>query len=122
LDEVQFSDAFMYYYNVRAGTAAAAFPEQVPLEIKKERLARVIERQRASMLQLKRGRLGQRAVALVEGPSKKRLEEILCRTEHDEAAVIEGIPVHRGSFVEITLSGLEGNTFRATEATLCHGE
>ena len=45
MEEVMFSNAFMYHYNPRQGTAAFDLPGRIPYEVKTERLQRVIDLQ-----------------------------------------------------------------------------
>jgi tRNA-2-methylthio-N6-dimethylallyladenosine synthase len=114
MNEVRFQTAFMYHYNVREGTAAARLPDRIPDEVKRERLSRVIELQGRHTLERLRPRLGKTVTALVDGVSRRSPDEFLCRTEHDEQAVVPASPaIHKGAFLEITLDSLSGNTFRA---------
>ena len=69
--ELRFAYAFMYYYNPREGTPAAVMPGQIPVAVKKARLARVIEAQKAITRSVMDGMLGSEAVVLVEGVSKR---------------------------------------------------
>jgi tRNA-2-methylthio-N6-dimethylallyladenosine synthase len=55
-------------------------------------------------------------MVLVEGISRKNADELVTRTERDEMAVAPGPASMIGTFAELTLSGLRGNTFRAKEA------
>jgi len=113
LEEVGYSDAFTYYYNPREGTKAYAFVDDVPLELKLERLRLVIAKMQAIKLRLKKERLGQEEVVLVEGISKKDSSEVLGRTEHDEMVVFKGPASLIGQFVKVRLVGLSGTTFKA---------
>jgi tRNA-2-methylthio-N6-dimethylallyladenosine synthase len=121
MEEVKFLYSYMYHYNPREGTAAALLPNPVGEDVKRERLARVIGLQKKHSLELLRKRLGSRDRVLVEGISRKNAEELITRTERDEMAVAPGKASLIGSFAEITLSGLRGNTFRAKEIRLCPG-
>ena len=114
MDTVRFQTAFMYHYNVREGTAAARLSGRIPDEVKRERLSRVIELQGRHTVERLSARLGQTVLALVDGESRRNTRELLCRTEHDEQAVIPASPgLKKGRFLEITLDALSGNTFRA---------
>ena len=112
LKEVRYEAAFMYYYNPRNGTPAAEYPEQVPLELKKERLQKVIDIQleinRAEMAK----RIGSTVKVLVECVSKDNDAELLGRTEQDEHVVFEAPSSAVGTFVKVQLLELTGNTFK----------
>jgi tRNA-2-methylthio-N6-dimethylallyladenosine synthase len=114
MEEVQFLYAYMYHYNPREGTAAYSLPSRVSEGVKRERLSRVISLQKKHTTTLLKRRIGARELALIEGISRKNADELVTRTERDEMAVVSGPVSMIGSFAEITLSGLRGNTFRAT--------
>jgi tRNA-2-methylthio-N6-dimethylallyladenosine synthase len=116
--EVQFDDAFTYYYNPREGTAAAAMGDTVPEKLKLERLREVIDLQRAISGEKKQQRLGRTVKVLVEEISKKNEAELLSRTEGDEMVVFPGGPSLIGSFRTVRLEKLRGNTFYAREVSL----
>ena len=113
MEEVRFLYAYMYHYNPREGTAAAALPGRIPEKVKRERLGRVIALQKKHGARLLRSRLGSRCRILVEGISRKNADEVVGRTERDEMAVLPGGPDLAGTFVEVSLESLRGNTFRA---------
>jgi tRNA-2-methylthio-N6-dimethylallyladenosine synthase len=115
MEEVQFLYAYMYHYNPREGTAAYTLPDRIGEEVKRERLSRVISLQKKHTAALLRGRIGARETVLIEGISRKNADELVTRTERDEMAVVPGPASMIGSFAELTLSGLRGNTFRAKE-------
>jgi tRNA-2-methylthio-N6-dimethylallyladenosine synthase len=113
MDETRFLYAYMYHYNPREGTAAYRLPGRIPDDVKKARLAHVIETQAAHTTDRLKKRLGSRVTALVEGVSHNNAAELLCRTEHDEQAVVNAPSAKPGDFIEATLESLAGNTFKA---------
>jgi tRNA-2-methylthio-N6-dimethylallyladenosine synthase len=110
---VRFEYAYMYYYNPREGTEAAAMPDQLPLALKKERLAQVIALQSEITKERMRERVGSRARVLAESVSRNSASEILGRSEQDEMIVFEGSPDLIGSFVDVELRSLRGKTLKA---------
>ena len=121
METVQFLYAYMYHFNPREGTAACNLPGRISEELKRERLARVIALQKKHTAALLKSRIGSRELVLVEGISRKNADELITRTEKDEMAVAPGPASLIGSFAEISLSGLRGNTFRAKELRPCPG-
>ncbi|WP_304225147.1 tRNA (N6-isopentenyl adenosine(37)-C2)-methylthiotransferase MiaB [Gracilinema caldarium] len=119
MEEVRFLYSYMYHYNPREGTAAYKLPNRIPEPIKKERLSRVIELQKQHTKEQLKSRLGQKTRILLEGISRKNADELLGRTERDEMVVVPGSPAYIGTFVEVTLSALRGNTFHAKEIVPC---
>jgi tRNA-2-methylthio-N6-dimethylallyladenosine synthase len=88
-------------------------PDKVSEEIKRERLSRVIALQKKHTLQLLKGRIGSKETVFIEGISRKNADELIARTEKDEMVVIPGSRSMIGSFADVTLSSLKGNTFRS---------
>ena len=122
MEDVRFLYAYMYHYNPREGTAAYNLPGRIAEEIKRERLSRVINLQKKHTKDLLKTRIGARERILIEGISRKNADELVARTERDEMAVAPGPASMIGSFAEITLSGLRGNTFYSKEMVqLCDG-
>ncbi len=121
----RFAYAYMYYYNPREGTPAAAMPDQVPVALKKERLARVMALQKELSRDIMQGLVGTEATVLVEGASKRRRDELVGRTDQDLMAVFpggspkgapQGAPSSRvGTFARVRLVGVSGTTFKAEE-------
>jgi tRNA-2-methylthio-N6-dimethylallyladenosine synthase len=113
MEEVRFLYAYMYHYNPREGTAAYGFPGRIDENVRLERLARVIALQQKHTAELLEKRVGSRECVLIEGISRKNADELISRTERDEMAVVPGRASMIGSFAELTLRSLNGNTFRA---------
>ncbi len=114
LQEVRYEAAFMYYYNPREGTKACTMPDQIPMEIKKARLARVIETQLEINRTEMSKRAGTTAKVLCECVSKDNPDELLGRTEQDEHVVFKADASLIGTFQTVKLLELTGNTFRGT--------
>jgi tRNA-2-methylthio-N6-dimethylallyladenosine synthase len=118
MEEARFLYAYMYHYNPREGTAAYKLPDRIPEALKRERLSRVISLQKRHSRELLSARLGRRETVLIEGISRKNADEILARTARDEMAAAPGSAEMIGRFGELTLSSLEGNTFRGGDLAL----
>jgi tRNA-2-methylthio-N6-dimethylallyladenosine synthase len=112
---VDFSYSFMYHFNPREGTPAATMAGRVPDKVKKARLARVIELQRATTRRLMEARVGEVDEVLIEDLSKRRKSEVLGRTQRDEMVVFPADPSRIGDFAKVRILSLSGNTFRAEE-------
>lgn len=112
--EVRYQTAYMYYYNPREGTPAATYADQIPLEVKKARLADIIELQHSITHEEIEKRLGQRVSVLVGNVSRDSTEELVGRTEQDERVVFKASSNYIGSFAKVQLEELHGNTFRGT--------
>jgi tRNA-2-methylthio-N6-dimethylallyladenosine synthase len=111
--EARFDDAFTYHYNPREGTRAFSMPGAVAADVKRQRLDRVIETQRAIGQGRAAERIGNEVDVLVEGVSKKDPGELLARTEWDAMVVFPGHRSMVGEFQRVRLVSISGSTFRA---------
>ena len=112
MKEVNYLAAYMYYYNPREGTPACTYENQIPMEIKKKRLAKIIDiQQEITKVEMKK-QLGKTVKVLVENISRDNENEMLGRTSRDERVVFEASKDLIGSFVDVELQTLNGNTFR----------
>ena len=66
LEEIRFDRVGAFAYSVEEGTAAAEMPDQVPEDVKAERLECVMEHQRGISYESNLGRIGTRTSALVD--------------------------------------------------------
>ncbi|HKL86848.1 MAG TPA: tRNA (N6-isopentenyl adenosine(37)-C2)-methylthiotransferase MiaB [Treponemataceae bacterium] len=115
MKEIQYNLAFMYHYNPREGTKAFSFPNRIPDEVKKERLARVISLQHAISAELQKKRVGDVVTVLIESTSRNNKKELFGHTELGEMVVFAETldKALIGHFVQARLTGLRGRTFRA---------
>ena len=112
MEKVRYQAAYMYYYNPREGTPAAKYPDQIPLDTKKERLQRIIDMQLVITREETAKRLGQTVTVLAESLSRDNKEELLGKTAQDERVVFAAPESLCGSFVQVQLLELTGNTIR----------
>jgi len=70
VDEAAFDGAFTFVYSPRRGTAAASLPRQVPDELRRARVERLVATTQRLALAAHRRWIGRRAEILVEGPSR----------------------------------------------------
>lgn len=113
LEEIQFDQAFMFAYSPRRHTPAAAFPDQVPPDVKQRRLAEIIALQNEIARQKNAALVGQTFEVLVEGPSEKDPTKLSGRTRHNKTMVFEGSEDLIGQLVPVRatkgfLWGFEG--------------
>lgn len=88
MEEVGFDSAFMFKYSERPGTLASrTMPDNVPEEVKIERLNRMIALQNRLSLESNRRDTGKVFEVLVEGVAKKSKEQMVGRTSQNKTAV-----------------------------------
>ena len=114
MEEVKFESAFMYFYNPREGTPAASFPNQIPIELKKKRLQKVIDLQLKHTQEVMSKRVGATLTVLADIVSKNDDTELLGKTEQNERVAFKADKKLIGSFVRVRLDSLNGNTFKGT--------
>ncbi len=101
VSDVRFDAAFTFVYSPRAGTPAAAFPEQVAEEVKKERIARLIALQNGITREENQKELGRSVEVLVEGASPKNPGKAEGRTRTNKLVLFAGSQGDRGKLVNV---------------------
>lgn len=103
VQEVEFDGAFMFIYSPRIGTPATRLKEQVPEEVKKDRIHRLIEVQNKISRKKNEEWVGRTAEVLVEGLSHKEKNKLSGRTRQNKLVVFEGDPSLIGKTVSVKL-------------------
>ncbi len=101
--KVEFDGAFTFCYSRIKGTEAAEFEDQLPEEVKKERLRRLIQLQREILEKRNKSLVGQKFEVLVEGLSKKSSDELQGRTRTNKVVVFKGSPDLVGKLVQVKI-------------------
>ena len=110
--ECEFDSAFMFKYSERPGTYAAKhLPDNVPEEVKTQRLNQLIELQTHMSERQNRKDIGKTFDVLVEGFSKRSREQLMGRTPQNKAVVFDKNGHHIGETVKVKIND-------ATSATL----
>lgn len=111
--EARFDSAFMFKYSERPGTFASQhLPDNVPEEVKIERLNRMIALQNELSLTSNRADIGKRFVVLVEGPSKRDAEEYFGRTTQNKVVIFPRGNAGPGDLVEVEVEEASSATLR----------
>ncbi len=109
--QVKYESAMMYYYNPREGTPAAKM-EQLPEQVRKDRLQKVIDLQLEHTHEQMIKRVGSVMKVLVESVSRDDKTELLGQTEQHEKVAFKAERSLIGKFVNVKITELSGNTFR----------
>ena len=110
--EVEFDSAFMFKYSERPGTfAAKRLPDNVPEEVKIDRLNRMIALQNELSACSNRRDVGKVFDVLVEGHSKRSRDDMFGRTSQNKVVVFPAGDTKVGETVRCRV-------LRATSATL----
>ncbi|MGW8228929.1 MAG: tRNA (N6-isopentenyl adenosine(37)-C2)-methylthiotransferase MiaB [Gammaproteobacteria bacterium] len=120
--DVEFDHSFSFIYSARPGTPAAALPDDVPLEVKKRRLALLQQRINQQAQAISRRMVGTTQRVLVSGLSRKDSGQLSGRTENNRVVNFNGESVLIGDFVDVLITEALPNSLRGemvTIATVC---
>jgi len=112
IDAVGFDQSYSFVYSRRPGTPAADYPDDCPLDVKKERLARLQQRIEINAQRYSRQLVGTVQRVLVERPSRKDGAELAGRTENNRVVNFAGDPSLIGQFVDLTITAALPNSLR----------
>jgi|SRR5680860_86777 len=104
MKQAHYSQAFTFMYSKRSGTLAAEMEDQIPLDIKKRRLQKLMSIQNQESLEWRKNMIGKLVEVLVEGPSKTNPERLTGRTRGYELVVFSGNLETIGSLVNVRIS------------------
>jgi len=102
--QVRFDSAYTFIYSKREGTPAAAYPDQVPQEVVKERFQRLLELQSSITREKLESLIGRKKTVLFESVSSQNPKLITGRTEENFTIHVPACQSLIGSFamVEVT--------------------
>jgi tRNA-2-methylthio-N6-dimethylallyladenosine synthase len=110
--EIGFDHSFSFVYSARPGTPAASLPDDVPLEVKKQRLAILQQRINQQAADISRAMIGTTQRILVSGPSRKDPGQLSGRTANNRVVNFEGSPELVGDFVDVSITEALPNSLR----------
>jgi tRNA-2-methylthio-N6-dimethylallyladenosine synthase len=115
INEVKYNSSYMFYYSERPKTLAERkFEDDVPLEIKKRRLAEVIELQQQLSKEYNEKCIGKTYEVLVEGISKKSDNELHGRNTHYVTVVFPKMNYKPGDYVNVKITSCTATTLIGT--------
>ncbi len=117
VEEVGFDGAFTFVYSPRSGTEAAALPDQVPDEVKRERIERLVEVVQRVAADRNRSRIGRVEEVLVESPSRTDPSMLRGRTRRNTTVNFDGGSAP-GDLVPVRITGSTSTTLRGTQEAL----
>jgi tRNA-2-methylthio-N6-dimethylallyladenosine synthase len=117
VEEVRYDSAFTFIYSPRQGTEAATLPDQVPDDLKHERLERLVEVVQRIAAERNAARIGTVEEVLVEGPSRTDPSLLRGRTRSNTTVNFTG-SVLPGELVDVLIDGATSTTLRGRQAVL----
>ena len=114
--EAAFDSAFMFKYSERPGTLASReMKDNVPEEVKIDRLNRMIALQNELSLESNRRDIGKEFEVLVEGPSKRNAEEYCGRTSQNKFVIFPRGNVKAGDFIRVRITDASSATLHGVQ-------
>lgn len=107
--EIRFDSAFTFVYSPRAGTRAALYVDQVPKEIKRDRIVRLNEVQYGITAEINRQQIGKVEEILIDGPSKTNADKLTGRTRSNRIVILDGPQELTGKIIKAKI--MDCNTF-----------
>ena len=111
VEEVAYDGAFTFVYSPRAGTEAATMPDQVPNEVKRERIERLVDVVQRIARERNEQRVGRIEEVLVEGPSRTEPSLLRGRTRRNTTVNFSG-SAQTGDLVDVRIEGATSTTLR----------
>jgi tRNA-2-methylthio-N6-dimethylallyladenosine synthase len=117
VEEVGFDGAFTFVYSPRAGTDAAAMPDQVPAEVKRERIERLVEVVQREAAVRNEQRVGRVEEVLVEGASRTDATLLRGRTRRNTTVNFTG-DAAPGELVDVLIDRSSSTTLGGVQAAV----
>jgi tRNA-2-methylthio-N6-dimethylallyladenosine synthase len=117
VDAVAFDSAFTFNYSPRRGTEAADFTDQVPHEVKTERMERLVELVQRHARERAQRFVGRELEVFVEGRSRKDPTKLRGRSRHNKVVNFEGLATP-GELTRVKITGATSQTLAGEELLL----
>jgi tRNA-2-methylthio-N6-dimethylallyladenosine synthase len=117
VEAVQYDSAFTFVYSPRAGTEAAELPDQIPDDVKRSRIERLVEAVQSGASARNAARVGFVEEVLVEGPSRTDPSFLRGRTRRNTTVNFSGTACP-GQLVSVEITGSTSTTLTGREQSL----
>lgn len=113
MEFADYSMSYMFFYSERPGTLAARkYADDIPLEVKKERLNEIIRLQNQISYRHNQRDIGKVFEVLVEGESKKSAAEWCGRNSQNKMIVFPHKDEQPGDYIRVRVTGCTSATLR----------
>jgi tRNA-2-methylthio-N6-dimethylallyladenosine synthase len=110
--DVGFDQSFSFIYSRRPGTPAASLPDEVPREVKQERLERLQAQLNAQARGISEAMVGSLQRVLVEKPSRRDPRQLAGRTENMRWVNFDGPAALVDRFAQVRITAAMPNSLR----------
>jgi tRNA-2-methylthio-N6-dimethylallyladenosine synthase len=116
-EQVGYDGAFTFVYSPRRETEAAEMDDQVPHELKVERMERLVEVVQRRARERAQRFVGRTVEVLIEGPSRTDPTRLRGRSRHNKVVNFEGLG-EPGEYVEVEITGATSQTLTGAASLL----
>jgi tRNA-2-methylthio-N6-dimethylallyladenosine synthase len=102
--DVNFDQSFSFIYSRRPGTPAASLPDDVPYELKQQRLTALQAQLETQARAISERMVGTQQRVLVQRPAKRDARELAARTENNRWVNFQGPRSLLNRFVDVTIT------------------
>ena len=114
VEEIGFDSAFTFVFSPRSGTEAATMGDQVPEDVKRDRIERLIEVVQQVAHERNQVRIGRTEEVLVEGPSRTDPALLRGRTRRNTTVNFAGT-ASPGDLVHVEIDAATSTTLKGTQ-------
>lgn len=115
IHDVGFDQSYSFIYSPRPGTPAAQLPDDVSMEIKKQRLTILQERILLNVQAISENMIGSTQKILVNGEATKHPGHLTGRSENNRTVIFAGDKELIGKIVEVKVTGGHTYTLRGEQ-------
>jgi len=112
IHEIGFDNSFSFIYSPRPGTPAAQLPDNVSMEIKKQRLVVLQNRILLNTKRFSEAMIGTDQPIVVTGPSRKNPDKLSGRTENNRVVNFVGSPDLIGQLINVYITDALPNSLK----------
>jgi tRNA-2-methylthio-N6-dimethylallyladenosine synthase len=112
VEAVRFDGAFSFAYSPRPGTPAADLPDQVPTDVKQERLAQLQALLDRHYQSYSEAMIGTRQRVLVTGRAARNARELAARTDNNRVVNFAGDAAAIDSYVDVAITAALPHSLR----------
>jgi len=112
IEDVGFDHSYSFVYSARPGTPASSLEDNVPMDDKKARLARLQQRINEMAMDISKSMVGSIQSVLVERPSRKDPNQMAARTENNRVVNFNGNERLIGHFVDVKITEALNNSLQ----------
>jgi tRNA-2-methylthio-N6-dimethylallyladenosine synthase len=116
-EDVGYDGAFTFVYSPRRGTEAATLDDQIPHDVKVERMERLVEVIQRRGHERAQRFVGRTLEVLVEGPSRTDPSRLRGRSRHNKVVNFTGLGAP-GELVDVEITGATSQTLTGHESIL----